>query len=106
MQQGSPHRRLAFGKAGEVQGKNLRLLRNPQETRGQMDMRMAFAGVDRHGGPGEPTLRDRALIRQIIRRHRKGKGRARSSSIPTTVRRSDSNACETKQRPATRRGYG
>jgi putative addiction module CopG family antidote len=65
-----------FGNASEVVREALRLLRDQQESRAGAQMRAAFAGVDPHGGPGEPTPRDRALITQIIRRHRKGKGRA------------------------------
>ena len=65
-----------FGNASEVVREALRLLRNQQESRAVQEMRAAFAGVDPHGGQGEPTPQDRALIGQIIRRHRKGKGRA------------------------------
>jgi antitoxin ParD1/3/4 len=64
-----------FGNASEVVREALRLLRDQQENRARAEMRTAFAGVDPHGGPGEPTPQDRALIGQIIRRHRKGKGR-------------------------------
>lgn len=65
-----------FGNASEVVREALRLLRDQQETRAQEEMRSAFAGVDPHGGQGEPTPRDRALIGQIIRRHRQGKAPA------------------------------
>jgi putative addiction module CopG family antidote len=65
-----------FGNASEVVREALRLLREQQETRAVANMRAAFAGVDPHGGLGEPSPRDRALIGQLIRRHRKGKGRA------------------------------
>jgi putative addiction module CopG family antidote len=64
-----------FGNASEVVREALRLLRDRQETRARAEMRAAFADVDRHGGLEEPTPQDRALIGQIIRRHRKGKGR-------------------------------
>jgi hypothetical protein len=40
------------------------------------EMRAAFAGVDSFGGKGEPTAKDRALIRDLIRRHRSDKRRA------------------------------
>jgi putative addiction module CopG family antidote len=65
-----------FGNASEVVREALRLLRDQQERRALAEMRAAFAGVDSHGGQGEPTPRDRSLIAQIIRRHRQGKGRA------------------------------
>ncbi len=65
-----------FGNASEVVREALRLLREQQESRAQAEMEAAFAGVDAHGGPGEPTAEDRALIGQIIRRYRKGKRRA------------------------------
>ncbi|MGO8925794.1 MAG: type II toxin-antitoxin system ParD family antitoxin [Limisphaerales bacterium] len=65
-----------FGNASEVVREALRLLRDQQESHARAEMRAAFAGVDPHGGPGEPTPRDRALIGQIIRRQRGGKGRA------------------------------
>jgi hypothetical protein len=54
----------------------LRLLREQQEARAVEEMRSAFAHVDPHGGPGEPAPSDRALIDQLIRRHRKGKARS------------------------------
>jgi putative addiction module CopG family antidote len=65
-----------FGNASEVVREALRLLRDQQESRARAEMAAAFAGVDPHGGPGEPATQDRALIGQIIRRHRNGKGRA------------------------------
>jgi len=65
-----------FGNASEVVREALRLLRDQQESRALEEMRAAFAGVDPHGGQAEPTPADRALIGQIIRRQRKGKGRA------------------------------
>ncbi len=65
-----------FGNASEVVREALRLLRDQQESRARAEMRAAFAGVDPHGGPGEPTPQDRALIGRIIRRHRKGGRRA------------------------------
>lgn len=65
-----------FGNASEVVREALRLLRDRQESRALEEMRAAFAGVDPHGGPGEPTPKDRALINQIVRRHRKGNSRA------------------------------
>jgi putative addiction module CopG family antidote len=64
-----------FGNASEVVREALRLLRDQQESRALQEMRAAFAGVDPHGGQGEPTPQDRALINQLIRRHRKGKAR-------------------------------
>ena len=65
-----------FGNASEVVREALRLLRDQQESRALAEMRAAFAGVDPHGGPGEPTPRDRALIGQFIQRRRKAKARA------------------------------
>jgi putative addiction module CopG family antidote len=65
-----------FGDANEVVGEALRLLRDEQETKAMAEMRAAFAGVDSFGGKGEPTAKDRALIRDLIRRHRSGKRRA------------------------------
>lgn len=65
-----------FGNASEVVREALRLLREQQETRAVEEMRAAFAHVDPHGGQGEPNRSDRALIDQLIRRHRKNKGRA------------------------------
>jgi putative addiction module CopG family antidote len=65
-----------FGNASEVVREALRLLRDQQESRASEELRTAFAGVDPHGGQGEPTPDDRALIRQLIRRHRGSKGRA------------------------------
>lgn len=64
-----------FGNASEVVREALRLLRDRQESRALEEMRAAFAGVDPHGGQGEPTPQERALIAQAILRHRKGKGR-------------------------------
>lgn len=64
------------GNASEVVREALRLLRDRQESRALKEMRAAFAGVDPHGGQGEPAPKDRALIAQVIRRHRQGKGRA------------------------------
>jgi putative addiction module CopG family antidote len=61
-----------FGNVSEVLCEALRLLRDHQESRAQAEMRSAFAGVDPHGGAGEPTQQERTLIGQIIRRHRKG----------------------------------
>lgn len=65
-----------FGNASEVMREALRLLRDRQESRSLKEMRAAFAGVDPHGGPGEPMLKERALIGQLVRRCRKAKGRA------------------------------
>ena len=65
-----------FGNASEVVREALGLLRDQQEVRARTEMAAAFSGVDSHGGPGEPTPKDRALIGQIIRRHRKGKRHA------------------------------
>lgn len=65
-----------FGNASEVVREALRLLRDQQESRALEEMRAAFAGVDPHGGQGEPTPQDRALIGQLIQRHRKAKARA------------------------------
>jgi putative addiction module CopG family antidote len=65
-----------FGNASEVVREALRLLRDQQESRALEEMRAAFAGVDPHGGQGEPTSRERGLIAQAIKRHRKGKARA------------------------------
>lgn len=65
-----------FGNASEVVREALRLLRDQQESRASEELRAAFAGVDPHGGQGEPTPDDRAMIRQLIRRHRGSQGRA------------------------------
>ena len=65
-----------FGNASEVVREALRLLRDQQESRALEEMRAAFAGVDPHGGHGEPTPQDRAMISEAIRQHRHGKGRA------------------------------
>ena len=65
-----------FGNASEVVREALRLLRDQQESRALVEMRAAFADVDPHGGQGEPTPQDRAVIGDIIKRHRQGKGRA------------------------------
>ena len=65
-----------FGNASEVVREALRLLREQQEARAVKEMRGAFAQVDPHGGQGEPAPADRALIDQLIRRHRKGKARS------------------------------
>ncbi len=65
-----------FGNASEVVREALRLLRDQQESRALEEMRAAFAGVDPHGGHGEPTPRERALIAQATRRRRQGKSRA------------------------------
>lgn len=65
-----------FGNASEVVREALRLLRDQQESRAVDEMRTAFAGVDPHGGQGEPTPEARALIGQTIQRHRQRKGRA------------------------------
>ena len=64
-----------FGNASEVVREALRLLRDQQEDRASEEMRAAFAGVDPHGGQGEPTPQERASIAQAIRRHRQGKTR-------------------------------
>ena len=65
-----------FGNASEVVREALRLLRDRQESRAREEMVAAFSGLDSDGGSGEPTPKDRALISQIVRRHRKGKRRA------------------------------
>jgi len=62
-----------FGNASEVVREALRLLREQQEARAVEEMRAAFAHVDSHGGQGEPAPADRALINQLIRRHRKAR---------------------------------
>ena len=64
-----------FGNASEVVREALRLLRECQERRALEEMKAAFAGVDDHGGEGEPADRERALIGQLIRQHRKSKNR-------------------------------
>ncbi len=65
-----------FGNASEVVREALRLLRDQQENRALQEMRAAFAGVDSHGGHGEPTSSERALIAQTIQRHRQGRARS------------------------------
>lgn len=65
-----------FGNASEVVREALRLLRDQQERRALEELRAAFANVDPHGGQGEPTPRERALISQTIRRHRQGRSRS------------------------------
>ena len=67
-----------FGNASEVVREALRLLRDQQEGRAREEMRAAFAGVDPHGGHGEPTSQEWALIGQLIQRHRKAKAKARA----------------------------
>ena len=64
-----------FGNASEVVREALRLLRDCQESRALEEMRAASAGVDSRGGQGEPTRADRALISQLVRRHRMRKSR-------------------------------
>ena len=65
-----------FGNASEVVREALRLLREKQESRALAEMRTAFAGVDPHGAPAEPSPQNRALIGQLVRRHRKARSRA------------------------------
>jgi antitoxin ParD1/3/4 len=65
-----------FGNASEVVREALRLLREQQEVRALEEMRTAFAHVDPHGGQGEPSPTDRALIDQLVCRHRKNKVRS------------------------------
>jgi putative addiction module CopG family antidote len=65
-----------FGNASDVVGEALRLLRNERETKAMEEMRTAFVGVDSSGGQGQPTAKDRALIRRLIKRHRSGQRRA------------------------------
>jgi putative addiction module CopG family antidote len=65
-----------FDDAGEVVREALRLLRDERETKAMEEMRLAFAGVDSSNGKGEPTAKDRALIRHLIGRRRSGKRRA------------------------------
>jgi putative addiction module CopG family antidote len=65
-----------FGDASAVVGEALRLLRNAKETKATEEMRTAFAGVDSFGGKGEPTAKERTLIRHLIGRHRSGERRA------------------------------
>jgi putative addiction module CopG family antidote len=64
-----------FDDAGEVVREALRLLRTEQEAKAMEEMRAAFAGVDSSGGEGEPTAKERALIRSIIGNYRSGKRR-------------------------------
>jgi hypothetical protein len=52
------------------------LLREREESRALAEMRDAFAGVDPHGGQGEPTPQQRALIGRAVRSHRRAKARA------------------------------
>jgi len=65
-----------FGNASEVVREALRLLRDQREAKALEEMRTAFAGVDSQGGQGEPSAKDRALIHQLIRRHRSRRSRA------------------------------
>jgi hypothetical protein len=44
-------------------------------TNSEEEMRASFAGVDSFGGKGEPTAKERALIRHLIKRHRSLKRR-------------------------------
>ena len=60
---------------GEVVREALRLLRSEQEAKALAEMRAAFAGVDLSGGKQEPTVKDRALIHNLIERRRSGKRR-------------------------------
>jgi len=54
----------------------LRLLRQAHQSKPMEEMRVALAGVDSSGGKGEPTAKERALIRKLIESHRSGKRRA------------------------------
>lgn len=65
-----------FGNASEVVREALRLLRQQQAARALDEIRSAFAHVDPHGGSGEPSPADRALINQLVRDYRKTKRRA------------------------------
>jgi putative addiction module CopG family antidote len=62
-----------FGDASEVVGEAVRLLRDAQERAAMDGMRAAFAGVDSSAAKSRPTARDRALIGELVRRHRSGK---------------------------------
>jgi antitoxin ParD1/3/4 len=65
-----------FGNASEVVREGLRLLRDRQETRAFQTMRAAFENVDAHGGQSGPSPADRALIDQLVKRHRQSKRRS------------------------------
>jgi putative addiction module CopG family antidote len=60
-----------FENPSEVVREGLRLLRSEQEARAMSEMQAAFAGVDAHGGSGEPNKRQRTLIDQMVKRHRR-----------------------------------
>lgn len=65
-----------YGNASEVVRDALRLLREQQEARAQQELRSAFAGVDPHGGQGEPSPEDRERIAKAIRGHRQARAGA------------------------------
>ena len=60
-----------FGNPSEVVREGLRLLRDEREAKALAEMRVAFAGVDARAPKGEPTAKNRALINQLIKRHRR-----------------------------------
>lgn len=60
-----------FENPSEVVREGLRLLRDEREAKAMAEMRDAFAGVDAHAPKGEPAAKDRALIDQLIHRHRR-----------------------------------
>jgi antitoxin ParD1/3/4 len=65
-----------FGNASEVVREALRLLREQQESRALEEMRAVFAEVDSRAGVGEPGSADRALIQDLVTRHRQRKVRS------------------------------
>jgi len=64
-----------FDDAGEVVREALRLLRKELEGQAMEEMRIAFARVDSAGSAGEPTVRDRALIDNLVKGHRSSRRR-------------------------------
>jgi hypothetical protein len=56
------------------------------KARSLEEMRAAFAKVDPFGGKGEPTAKDRALIRHLIRRYRSGRRRAAKTAAGGLVK--------------------
>ena len=65
-----------FGDPSEVVRHALRLLRDRQEARAIEEMRVAFAGVDSQSRKNEPSAAERTLIDNLVKRHRRGNGRA------------------------------
>lgn len=59
-----------FDDASAVVGEALRVFRDARETMALQEMREAFMGVDYVGKKGEPTVRNRAVISELVKDHR------------------------------------